>query len=196
MNMVDCLGCKYYKEINGFPNKNCNMCKGLGQVQDPKEILCNLCGEYLCPNVENANSQIPHGLYNAKVAGGYDSDYLIDLHVYEFNLCEKCLRTIFEKSVIKPKVKDYFNENVVISFEEDQEIYEYSYWERSGGSHNAYLNGKCNSAKDCPNKAIYSVFLSDEFTEHSACEKHKNRWDNTVNAILHKFIKKEMRPLL
>lgn len=152
----------------------------------------------MCP-IGACEEQIPHGLYNASVRGRYSSYYLINLNRYRFSFCEACLRKMFMLCKIKPKIEDANIVNgdaVEIPYEEDQRRVEYRIWEDDGGAHRAYLNKKCNAIKDCPNNALYTVLLSEEFTEHCCCEEHRDDWKNTINAELVKFIPNVLKPFL
>lgn len=82
------------------------------------------------------------------------------------------------------------------TFEQDQESYEYRVWCDTGGHHQAYLDGKCNTVQNCMNKAIYTVRLSDEFTEDCCCEAHATSWKHALNADLIKFISNTLKPFL
>src|ERR1700691_4026503 len=79
----------------------CKYGKNTQQVVNPQEKLCNLCGECLCEDGYDY-----YGLYNAKVEGGYNSNYLWDMRRYTFSLCEKCLRDMFNRCIIKPDIHD------------------------------------------------------------------------------------------
>lgn len=202
-NYVKCLACDW--QLENIPDhdweKNpCSRCDNTRQVIDPKEILCNLCGESMCPNVSNPNGQIPHGLEEAQVIGGYDSDHLLDLHFYTFALCELCLRKMFMQCKIPPKVErisDYQNHKLEeLSFEEDQQSYEYNEWVRKGGFHQAYLDRKCNRVKNCPNAAVYTRLYRNKFTEDSCCEEHKDRYFQKNVHKLTKFIPNVLKPFL
>lgn len=164
---------------------------------DNTDILCNLCGESTCINVDRESlklkSEDSHGLIKAKVRCGYNSFYLSDLTEYQFSLCEKCLRDLFIKFKIKPDIIDI---DGAITWEEDFFLYEETLWRADGLDYKAYCNGYCNAVKDCPNKAIYSIILSDEFTENCCCEEHKSKWEFTLNAKIVDFISKEVSTFL
>jgi ribosomal protein S27E len=173
---VTCHSCDHW-DVATRQSYKCQRCNNTQRVVDPRTILCNLCGECMCPPIGTMNEQIPHGLYKAKVLGGYDSYHLLDMNTYTFSFCEECLRKLFVQCKIKPDVRDTSFDGELIGpdcWERDQEYYEYRVWESAGGKHQAYLNGKCNTKKECPNKAMYTRFNSDdEFTEDCACEEHK-----------------------
>lgn len=207
LNQVDCLWCKEWEEAwHLLPEphevRDCRRCNNTKKIDDPREVLCNLCGECMCP-LGTYNEQVPHGLYNAKVTGGYDSYHLLDMSQYTFSFCEKCLRQLFIQCKIKPEIHDMnfdlnFNPTIAYqeySWEDDQKSYEYNVWRDNGGHHQAYLNRKCNSIKDCPNDAIYTLLHNDiDFTENSFCEEHKNR--KYGNSTLVKFISNTLKPFL
>ena len=169
---IKCKACSHKSDI--WRRKNlCRYCNNTQLFVEPSEILCNLCGECMCL----PESVYPDGLYNAEVSGGYNSYYLSDMTSYEFSLCEKCLREMFIKCKIKPKVDFSFDaERNGSNWDEDYKIYEYKIWRDAGNHHQAYLNGKCNSIKDCQNDAIYTIKHQGEFSEDSSCEDHKNDW--------------------
>lgn len=178
---------------------HCSICNDTHQVIDPQTILCNLCGECLCP-AGSIMDQTPLGLFNATVSGGYDSYHLLDSNQYIFNFCEKCLRQLFIQCKIKPDIR-YANCNTEGGFTEetweaDQSMYEYKVWCDNGGHHQAYLDKLCNTKKDCPNKAVYTVFSYDHFTEDSSCEEHKDVWSRSFSTKLVPFITNVFRPFL
>ena len=196
-NYVPCSWCFHKRKNPDFdPHLSpCKQCQNTGTVIDPKEILCNQCGECMCP-IGTMNEQSPHGLYNISVAGGYDSYHLIDLTKYTFNICEKCLRHLFMNFKIPPHVTNMMGDlNIEDPFKEDQEAYEYRLWEDNGGHHNAYMNGKCNVVVNCPNDAIYTYLSSGSFSEDCSCEDHKETrvYSNTT---LTKFISYKLKPFL
>lgn len=179
--------------------RTCPYCKNTGKVIDPRELLCNFCGETMCP-IGSMNEQIPHGLHKAKVTGGYDSYHLMDLSSYVFSFCEKCLRTLFIQCKIKPDVYDAefpekfgdfdYKIGKEQKWEDDQKNWEYREWQTHGGFHQAFLNKKCNTIKDCPNNAKYTVLYSEEslFSEETCCEACKAQRSWAVNARFVPFI--------
>jgi hypothetical protein len=191
---VECQACNWRLQQESYDphTELCKRCNNTRKVISPKEILCNLCGECMCP-IGTMNEQVPHGLYKAKVIGGYDSYHLSDMSVYVFSFCEKCLRQLFIQCKIKPDIRDHIDER---SWDEDQKYYEYMIWKDNGGHHQAYLNGKCNAEKDCFNKAVYTRFHNDtEFTENCACEEHKELRSYS-NSKLTAFIPNVLKPFL
>lgn len=170
-NYVKCQGCDWRITQDDYDpsEETCARCKNTRFVIDPTEILCNLCGECMCP-LGTHNEQYPHGLHEAQVTGGYDSYHLLDCSTYEFSFCEKCLRKLFMECKIKPTI---YETNPMTGWAEDQSCYEYRLWKDNGGHHEAYINRKCNRIKDCQNDAIYTRFVNDDFTEDCCCEEHK-----------------------
>lgn len=193
------------------PRASCSLCHGTAQVPHPDEQLCNMCGGYMCHERTNKygkwKADSPHGLYEQTVFGGYESYHLFDMTAYTFSLCEECLRKMFLQFKIKPVISNlefgsYPDDIPTIEigdsceWQRDLEAYDYRIWHDNGGHHQAYLNKKCNQKKDCPNNAIYTVWLNDHFTEDSSCEEHKDRWKNSVSAKLVPFITNVFKPFL
>ncbi len=177
--------------------------------QKQTEIFCNLCGESCCPSGTNRwgpwSSEYNHGLLNAKVVGAYHSNHLLDMNQYAFSFCELCLRKLFIQCKIKPRINDMqfppvldkdssLIEGEEVTWEYDQEIWEYRMWEDSGGHHQAYLNKKCNERKDCPNDAVYTRMINDHFSEECCCEEHKGKDGNSYKYV--KFIPNVLKPFL
>jgi len=200
-SLVDCNYCKDWDDKRRMYSE-CSVCHGKQQVPDPKELLCNLCGECMCP-LGTHNEQCPHGLFEAKVTGRYDSYHLLDLNTYIFSFCEKCLRKLFIQCKIKPLVYDT---NIVTGelegeygWDQDQESYEEILWRNSDGPHQAYLNKKCNQRKNCNNDAIYSMFYNSElelrFTEETSCEEHKPFF-RPANKIAKPYVSPKLKPFL
>lgn len=84
----------------------CRTCKGTGIVRTRDSWVCNACGGCLCPS-DSANHDVPFGLVDAKVSGGYNSPALSDCTNYKFSICESCLRKIFDGFVVKPEISEY-----------------------------------------------------------------------------------------
>src|SRR5580692_1958783 len=105
----------------------CEHCNNTGEVLNPVSILCNMCGGCMCP-LGTANEQSPHGLYNTKIRGGYDSYHLFDMTTYTFSLCEKCLRNLFVQCKIPPTVMELMGGTGEETFATDQVYYEYMIW--------------------------------------------------------------------
>lgn len=148
--------------------------------------VCNLCGGSLCP----PHAQEPYGLVDAVVTGGYESDGLVDLTRYRFSLCERCLRTLFTRCVVPPRVADVlwggYGEKA-ITFAEDQRTWELQEFRRDGSHAATFRQGLCNAVKGCGCTATWAVLLSGEPTEDLACDEHKTQWANTLNATFAPF---------
>ena len=71
----------------------------LKKVVVVEDILCNGCGASL----KSSNDDY-YGLPTVTVSGGYNSTHLLDNAQYEFALCEKCLKELFDKFKLQPKV--------------------------------------------------------------------------------------------
>ena len=203
ISLIDCVHCIDWDDKDRF-FQSCPRCKGEGKIPNPKELLCNLCGECMCP-IGTMNETHPHGLYEAKVTGGYDSYHLFDLNTYIFSFCEKCLRQLFVQCKIKPTVYDTNISSGDLegefTWEADQGGYEERLWQDSDAPHQAYLAKKCNQQKDCPNDAVYSIFYDWEdqgglkFTEGTTCEKHKPTWPSS-SAIMKPYVGDKLKPFL
>lgn len=194
-NYVDCQRCGHWQD--DYRREHCcDACNNTLKVIDPREKLCNLCGGCVCP-IGTMNEQYPHGLYEAKVTGGYDSYHLFDMTQYTFSFCEECLRKLFTQCKIKPAIADidFSGGSREEEWERDQEAYEYRVWKDAGHHHQAYLDKKCNFKKDCPNRAIYTQLISGEFTEGCCCEDHKELFGYS-NSQLTKFIPDVFKPYL
>ena len=150
-----------------------------------------MCGECTRP-LGTHNECYPSGLESVQVTGGYDSYHLFDMTSYKFSICEKCLRGLFDNFKIPPVVSDMYQGS---TYAEDKEMYDYRIWKDTGGHHEAYVNGKCNFIKDCQNKAVYTQYISDEFTESCCCEEHKGRW-GYGNSRLGPFVSHTLRVFL
>lgn len=195
---VTCSACLW--QLENYPDRDwakdpCNLCKNTRKVIDPTTILCNMCGGFQRP-VGDHNEQYPSGLEGVTVTGGYDSYHLFDMTSYTFSFCERCLRKMFNECKIPPLVIDRLDSGLnPTGWKEDQEAYEYRVWKDDGGHHQAYLDKKCNFVKDCPNKAVYTQLISDDFTENCCCEEHKHLWAYG-NSRLTKFIQNMLKPFL
>lgn len=204
---IDCNRCKIWK--THIIDQPCPDCNDTGKVADPQSILCNMCGESMCHNIVvpsgKWNPDKPHGLYKAQATGGYESYHLLDMNQYTFSFCEECLRKLFFQCKIKPDVHEmdfcingtspFVIEVAEMTYEKDLESYEYRVWKDGPGHHQAYLDKKCNSVKDCPNQAVYTLLHDHvEFTENTFCEDHKDR--KYLNSTLVKFIPNVLKPFL
>lgn len=185
---IPCKSCSEWS-IPKKIGKICKLCNNSGFKYNPEFVKCNSCAG---PMTTKYNSNHIYGLQNIKCSGGFYSEHLSDLTNYQFNLCELCLRNLFNSFIIKPNVSSSFNKDMyenMSSYEDDKKHYDLKIWKENGGAHQAYLNEKCNAIKDCPNLAVYSLFYDDneDFTENSFCE------DCVKN--LH-YSKKELKPFL
>lgn len=192
---VECKICSSDPDYIG-----CKHCNDTREVIDPKEILCNLCGETMCitENCSDHTSQIPHGLIDASVSGGYDSFYLLDGINYTFSFCELCLRKLFIQCKVKPLITSYFPHDSPSSWEDDSYQYEYRMWAKNNGPHIAYENGMCNIYLNCKNKAKYTQYYDSKFSEVCACEDHKSKLEGYVGPdyTMGPFIKSSLKPFL
>ena len=75
-NYVECHNCKWRLEHQpdfDWAKNPCRRCNNVREIIDPKEVLCNMCGEGMCHNIEVPSglwsTDDPHGLYDAKVQG-------------------------------------------------------------------------------------------------------------------------------
>jgi hypothetical protein len=192
--LVDCDRCGHWQDDYRREHV-CEQCNNTRKTRDPSTILCNMCGECMRP-LGSHNEQYPHGLEDASIQGGYDSYHLFDMTKYTFSFCEKCLRRLFNECKIKPKVEDNIDlKPIAYAWEKDQEAYEYRVWKDDGGHHKAYMSKLCNAAKDCPNRAVYTILHNGDFSEDSCCEQHKT--DRLYsNSRLTKFISPVLRAFL
>ncbi len=202
-NYVECHNCKWRLEHQpdfDWAKNPCRRCNNVREIIDPKEVLCNMCGEGMCHNIEVpsglCSTDDPHGLYDAKVQGGYDSYHLLDMNEYTFSFCEKCLRQLFIQCKIKPDVVYIAGGHDEYGWKQDQEGYEYRVWCDAGYHHQAYLDRKCNIVKDCPNRAEYTRLCNDHFDEDCCCEEHKPDYSGRGSYSLTKFIPNVLKPFL
>lgn len=202
---VECHHCKWQLEQQPDRDWNkhpCRKCNNTRQIINPEELLCNMCGGCMCHNIKTRSgtwsTNDPHGLFEAQVVGGYESYHLLDLNRYTFSLCEKCLRQLFIQFKIKPTIDevDFGGGATPESWESDQKFYEYRIWVDSGAHHQAYLDRRCNFIKDCPNKALYTHLINDNFTEDCTCEEHKHLRSGCRNCKFVKFIPNVLKPFL
>ena len=74
-------------------------------LEENEDILCNNCGESL---LYFWGGKYITGLKDCEVRGGYWTPGILeDLVKYKFNLCEKCLKKIFNKFEIPVEEKEY-----------------------------------------------------------------------------------------
>ena len=163
---------------------------------------CNGCGGTLI--LFNLDWQdYSSGLIDAKVSGGYHSNYLSDMTDYRFSLCEKCLSEIFAKFKIPPYFGDYAfgldTETDSKTFKEHLNHLKYRRW-KNASYH--YVNGemvlntasdvykhffknKCTFRYKCKNKAKYLIGNHLEFINginiNSVCDKHSLDPDIIIN---------------
>lgn len=115
---------------------------------------------------------------------------------YTFSFCEKCLRQLFMQCKIKPQVDEMNFDGGAMedSWEADQEAYEFRLWRDNGGHHQAYLDKRCNVKKDCPNRAVYTRLINNDFSEECCCEEHKRKDGGSIKHV--KFISNILKPFL
>jgi hypothetical protein len=198
--LESCTRCRPDRERGDWERAiRCGVCGGHGAVAKRDAVLCNGCGQSLYPKVhpghEGINEQIANGLKDVQLVGGYDSDGLLDMSRYTFSLCERCIRLkVFSACVIPPKVETVGQGMLgwePSSFEDDQKIWRYMEWKRSGGHATARLHRRCNAEVDCPEEALYSVAYSGNVSDDCLCEQHKARFENVVNSSLTAFVPSE-----
>jgi hypothetical protein len=81
-----------------------------------------------------------------------------------------------------------------VSWEEDQEAYEYREWCDNGGAQQAYVNKKCNKKKDCPNNAVYTILINDHFSKECSCEQHRTKDYGSIKHV--KFISDTLKSFI
>ncbi len=86
-------------------------CNGCGHVKEINvEHLCNVCGKS-CSDKKAAESGEPgggsYGLIDAVAKGYFFSPVLEDCTAYKFDICETCLKAMFDKFVIPVEEKEY-----------------------------------------------------------------------------------------
>ena len=201
-NYVPCTWCKEWDK-DYRRDKVCQRCNNVREVIDPQELVCNMCGGAMCHEISNKSgtwkTDSPHGLYDAKVQGGYESYHLLDMNQYTFSLCEECLRKMFNQFKIKPEVSEINFDGDTgpeFSWHKDQEYYEYRVWYDAGHAHQAYLDKKCNLVKDCPNPAVYTRYCNNHFTEDCVCEEHKSDYASWGSYKLVPFIPNTLKAFL
>jgi hypothetical protein len=178
---TECLSCLDFRSSKLFAEaKGCHKCNGSGIIIS-NEIPCNNCGGSLLVDKEHGEQYID-GLIDAKVSGGYFSNHLSDCRSYNFSLCEKCLRKMFDEFKIPPTVKDYLHGNDV-SYAEDQDWYRYTVWRDSGGKEAKLPTGICNYREYCQAPVKYRKFISGFLTSDSYCEVHAKEVDGCGNLI-------------
>ena len=195
--LIDCSHCGHWDIARKIMGDICKACNNTGKVRDPKRILCNMCAGPMRP-LGTENEQYVHGI-ETSVLGGYQSYHLFDMTRYHFNFCEECLRKMFDQCKISPRIEECnFDGGAeeAFTYAQDKEHYDYKVWSDTGGHHQAYLDRKCNRAKNCPNTALYTVLYRGEFTENCACEEHKEVWFHANYNKLTKFIPNVLKAFL
>ena len=102
-----CERCREARAVGDYAAAlKCHRCKGTGVVRTRESWICNGCGGGLCPayRAVDPNTEIPHGLVDARVEGGYRSPALSDTTTYTFSLCEHCLRKLFDTFKVPPRI--------------------------------------------------------------------------------------------
>jgi len=156
----------------------CRGCSGTGIRRKRESWKCNQCGGSLCPDVEGWNGQSPDGLVEAKVRGHYDSTHLSDTTIYQFSICEACLRRLFNGFVIPPKMGEYYLDGSGESFldedtyEKERSAHETRLWRKDGGHIAKMRQGLCNGTMACPNKAIWRRLNMSHLTWDACCDEH------------------------
>lgn len=85
------------------------ICSDCGHVDKTNvEHTCNACGES-CASKDAVKSGVPgsFGLINAVAKGYFFSPVLEDCTTYKFDICEKCLKAMFDKFVIPVEEEEY-----------------------------------------------------------------------------------------
>lgn len=103
------------------------------KIEEITDILCNKCGGSLVPEpCKKHKFKEFYGLVEANVVGGFFSEHLSDEEVYEFSLCEFCLKKLFdsfvypafkdkercEASIMDNFLKDYSQEDLKVFFDD------------------------------------------------------------------------------
>lgn len=93
------------KKVN---EQQCNSCSHVDKTD--VEHICNACGES-CSVKKAADSGEPgggsYGLIDAVAKGYFYSPVLEDCTAYKFDICEKCLKEMFDKFIIPVEEKEY-----------------------------------------------------------------------------------------
>lgn len=71
-----------------------------------RKIVCNKCGKD-CISFKDGEETTFYGLLDARVRGSYYSPVLEDLMEYRFDLCESCLKELFDTFKIPVTKKEY-----------------------------------------------------------------------------------------
>jgi hypothetical protein len=151
----------------------CSWCSGTGFRL--KSYVCNGCG---CTIENNL------GLPDLKITGSYGSTHLNDCNRYEFSLCERCLRNLFDRMEISPDVSDVHDGDV--SYKEDRETYLRTLWLHTGADARKLklAHGLCTYSEFCRNEAKWRVFYSASVSDEALCDSHKSSVDYCENATV------------
>lgn len=157
---------------------DCHGCRGKGFRRGPTSYVCNKCGGSMCPNPKSMNAEIPHGLVDAEVVGGYDSPHLTDTTGYKFSLCEGCLRELFTSCKVPPEVRHYSlgvigDKGAEQGYAEDLDWYNFTRWRDAGGPAKKFPTGLCNYREWCQEPGEWRHFVSGHMTEEAWCSEHK-----------------------
>lgn len=167
-----CPGCKKARAAGNFDSAlKCHWCNEKGFRRAPASYVCNNCAGPLCPKVDSPNSEVPHGLVETSVSGGYDSPHLTDCTNYKFSLCEACLRSIFSKFKVPPEISGYMGASLE-TYGEDERWYQTRLWRASGGMERNLAEGLCNFSEDCKNPAAFRSFVSGQMSNEVFCKTH------------------------
>lgn len=157
---------------------DCRDCKKTGFRRKLDTWLCNLCGNTLLPikwdgtrELRACNAESPDGLIEARVSGHYDSTYLSDCTTYEFSFCERCLRELFNRCKIPPKLSDYMHGGEGESYEHDRQWSDFYLWRARGGQDAKFLTGLCNANEACPRKATRRKIHNDYPSDEAYCDE-------------------------
>lgn len=77
------------------------------EVEVTEDIFCNKCGESCREDTLPEDVAGFYGLIEARVTGGYFSPALEDMTCYDFSLCEKCLKQLFDDFRIPVQKTEY-----------------------------------------------------------------------------------------
>jgi len=164
-----CEGCKGFRESGQLSNAIvCRRCDGKGIVVAPESYVCNMCGGGMVGEIGNIL-----GLAGASVSGGPDSDGLSDMMSYRFSICEKCLRSMFEKFKVPVQPKGYggFPDE---DWKTHLEYLRRRDWQWDKGREKKYPTGLCTYDKKCRNKGEWLYLCSDRPNADHFCKKHKD----------------------
>ncbi len=176
-----CVNGKIVHFITGA-EMNCHLCGGVGSIRDPASYVCNACGDSMLPvfpdwwlkrNIKDVTNCFPLGLVDAQVHGGYDSHHLFDLTTYQWSMCEKCLRAMFNGFKVPPHVSDFHAGSE--SYEDDRKYWEFRCWKDSGEALAWARSGRCNGVLKCPNATTHRQYNSAAISaEESRCDDHED----------------------